>query len=346
MSAGTAMAKGPPQRSLELGAYAVGLAYDAQGGTLAVATGAGQVLFLPADPRQDAAPRATTLHAGACLAFARAPDGAAFVSGGDDGRALKVAADGSVAELLQVRGRWIESLAVHPGRNLIVASAGKQVHLIAPDTVVALGPHPSTVADIAFSPDGSRLAAAHYGGVTIHLTARPSEGGRSLKWKGSHLAVRYSPNSKFLATATQENALHVWRLASGADMQMQGYATKVKSLAWTQDGNWLTSGGVELCVCWGFAGKGPEGQPPMELTPPGDPAAITRVAAHPAAPFVLLGFADGAVQIADIAKKRVTPLAPPTGSPVSALDWSPDGWHLAAGTEAGTLRLFDLKPAA
>jgi WD40 repeat protein len=98
-------------------------------------------------------------------------------------------------------------------------------------------------------------------------------------------------------------------------------------------------------VCWGFAGKGPEGQPPLELQPPGDePVLITRVAAHPAAPFVLLGFADGQVHVADIAKKRVTPLDGPTGSPVSALEWSPDGWRLAAGTEAGTLRLFDLRP--
>lgn len=334
---------GPPRRELALGAYAVGLAFDASGSTLAVSTGAGRVGFLPADPASADALREIPAHRGASLCFARGI-GTGFVSGGDDGRLLGVEPDGRVTELLQAKGKWVEAVAVHPARRLVAAAAGRFVHLVTETGTHALGPHPSTVADIAFSPDGSRLAAAHYGGASVHLTARPGDKPRQLAWKGSHLAVRYSPNSKFLATATQENALHVWRLASGADMQMQGYATKVRSLAWTSDSNWLLSSGVELGVCWGFAGKGPEGQPPLELTPPGAPAVITRVAAHPAAPFVLLGFADGAVGIADIAKRRVMPLAEPTGSPVSALDWSPDGWRLATGTEAGTLRLFDLRP--
>jgi WD40 repeat protein len=38
------------------------------------------------------------------------------------------------------------------------------------------------------------------------------------------------------------------------------------------------------------------------------------------------------------------PLAPPVDSPVSAIAWSPDGWRVAAGTESGLLRLFDLRP--
>lgn len=337
-------AKGPPQRSCELGAYVVGLAFDAAGQTLAAATGGGKVMLLPADAHASDAPREVAAHRGASLSFARDPSGAAFVSGGDDGRVVRVALDGTTTDLLEAKGKWIESVATHAARKLVAVAVGKNVHLITESGVHVLGPHPSTVTDASFSPDGTRLVVTHYGGVSIHLTAKPADKPKLLNWKGSHLAARYSPNAKFLATATQENAIHVWRLASGADMQMQGYATKVKSIAWTADGNWLVSSGAELCVCWGFAGKGPEGQPPMELTPPDTAAVVTRVAAHPAAPFVLLGFADGTVQIADIAKKRVTPLSPPTGSPVSALDWSPDGWRLAAGTEAGTLRLFDLKP--
>jgi WD40 repeat protein len=335
---------GPPRRSLELGAFVVGLAYDAGGRILALSTGAGKVLLVSPDPDDKGLPAEIAVHGGASLCFARGAGPSSFLSGGDDGRLVRVDHGGAASEILQVKGKWIESVTTHAGRGLVAASAGRFVQLATETGIHLLGPHPSTVADIGFSPDGSRLAVAHYGGVTVHLVARPGDKPRQLSWKGSHLAVRYSPNAKFLASATQENALHVWRLASGADMQMQGYATKIRSLAWTADGNWLLSGGVEICVCWGFAGKGPEGQPPLELTPPGQPAVITRVAAHPAAPFVLLGFADGAVQIADIAKKRVTPLAEPTGSPISALDWSPDGWRLAAGTEAGTLRLFDLKP--
>ena len=335
--------KAPPQRGVALGAYVVGVAYDATG-NLAAATGAGKIVVLPADPLSSEAPREIVAHRGASLSFARDPGGKSFLSGGDDGRLVRVALDGTTAEILNAKGKWIEAIAVSERRGLVAASAGRSVHLLAGEAMHELGPHPSTVMDIAFSPDGSRLAASHYGGASIHLTARPGESPRRLAWKGSHLAVRYSPSSKFLATATQENAIHVWRLASGADMQMQGYVTKVKSLAWSFDGNWLVSSGTELAVCWGFAGKGPEGQPPMELDANSVGATVARVAAHPAAPFIALGFSHGAIEIADLAKKRVMPLAEPTDSPVSAIAWSSDGWRLAVGTEAGELRLFDLKP--
>ena len=340
----TAETREAPSRTLELGAFVTGLAFVSEGGTLAAATGAGRVHFLPADPGDDAPPRASDAHRGAALCFAPDPGGDGVVTGGDDGRVVRTHVAGAVEELLAVKGRWIEALAAHRASKALAAVAGREIHLIGAAATRVLGPHPSTVADIAFSTDGSRLAAAHYNGVSIWLTAKPGEAARKLHWKGSHVAVRYSPTTKFLATATQENAIHVWRLANGADMQMQGYPAKPKSLAWTHDGTFLTSSGAEVMVLWGFAGKGPEGRPPTELACHSQGAAVSQVAAHPAAPFVAAGFSHGAIEIGDLAKGRTLALAAPIGSPVSALAWSPDGWRLAAGTESGVVRLFDLRP--
>jgi len=58
------------------------------------------------------------------------------------------------------------------------------------------------------------------------------------------------------------------------------------------------------------------------------------------------GFADGLVVIADVGSSRVIPVAPPVGTPVSTLAWSPDGAFLALGTEAGLAALVDLRPRA
>lgn len=339
-TAGTAA---PPQQALELGGYVVGIGFT-NDGRVAVATGAGKLVFVTGAATAASITGEVAVHRGASLSFARDPASDAFLSGGDDGRLVRIGADGATTELLDTKGKWIDAVASSARRGLIAASAGKQVHLLKAGTVHVLGPHPSTVTDVSFSPDGSRLAATHYGGVSIHLTDRPGEKPRTLAWKGSHLAVRYSPNTKFVATATQENAIHVWRLASGADMQMQGYLTKVKSLAWSADSNWLVSSGAEIAVCWGFAGKGPEGQPPLELNTHSVGATVARVAAHPSGPFMALGFSHGAVEIADLEKKRVLPLAAAVDSPISAIAWSPDGWRVAAGTESGVLRLIDLKP--
>jgi WD40 repeat protein len=333
----------PPTRALELGAFVTGLAFSADGATLAASTGSGRVHFLAADPEDAAPPRAVEAHRGAALALAPDPKDEGVVTGGDDGRVVRARRDGAAEELLAVKGRWIEALASHRAGGALAAVAGREIHLLGGPAPRVLAPHPSTVADLCFSPDGSRLAAAHYDGVSIWLTGKPQEPARKLSWKGSHVAVRYSPSARFLATATQENAIHVWRLANAADMQMQGYPTKPRSLAWTHDGMFLTSSGAEVLVLWGFAGKGPEGQPPTEIACHSTGAAVAQVAAHPAAPFVAAGFSHGSVEIGDIAKKRTLALAPPVGSPASALAWSPDGWRLAVGTESGLLRLFDLR---
>jgi WD40 repeat protein len=336
--------KAPPRREAELGAFVVGVAFDGTGSTLAAATGAGAMHLLAADPSVGDAPRMVELHRGAALGFARHPDGKSFVSAGDDGRLVRATCDGGVEDLLTIAGKWIDAVATHGAKNLIAAVVGREIHLLGPSGARVLAPHPSSVAAIAFSPDGTRLAAAHYGGVAIWLTQKAGESAKKLNWKGSHVAVAYSPNGRLLATGTQDNAIHFWRLASGADAQMQGFLAKARSLAWSADSNWLTSSGADTVVAWGFAGKGPEGMPPLELQPSANGVLLTQVCAHPAAPFIAFGGADGAVEIADLEKKRVMPLAGPCDSPVSALAWSPDGWRLAAGTESGKLRCFELKP--
>jgi hypothetical protein len=40
-------------------------------------------------------------------------------------------------------------------------------------------------------------------------------------------------------------------------MQMSGYATKVRSMAWTNRSRYLATGGAESVVCWPFFGGGP-----------------------------------------------------------------------------------------
>lgn len=326
-------------RLFAFGAHVTAIAFDRTAGRGAFALGDGRLALVDAagDPRFVAA------HAGAALSLVAHPAGG-FLSGGDDGRLVHVGRDGEIREAALFKGRWLEAIAVHERAGLYAVAVGKEIHLFGRDGGPrVLGPHPSTVADIDFSPDGSRLAGAHYGGVSVWTVRNPADSPRKLAWKGSHLKLRYSPNGRFLATATQENAIHVWRLASGADMQMAGYPAKIKSLAWSHDGALLMSSGAEPFVCWSFAGKGPEGQPPVEFG--GVPGVVIAVvAAHASAPFAVAGFGDGALQLADLEGKRASPLKSPGDAAVSALAWSGDGWQVAYGCENGEAGLLDLAP--
>jgi len=330
-----------------LGAWVVGLAFDRGGTIAAFALGDGTIRLLPAATPKEA-PRSIAAHDGACLSFAADIGPGAFLSGGDDGRLVRIdAGAGSAATLYEKSGRWIEHVAAHPAEKgkggWRAAATGKLVLLFGPDA--AAGPaktmqHPSTVGGIAFDPRGRRIAVAHYGGVSLWWTQAREDKPRLLPWKGSHLAVAVSPDGDHVVTAMQENALHGWRLSDMADMRMSGYPAKTRALAFTAKGKWLASSGAEAVVCWPFTGGGPMGKPPKELAG-GDGVLCSMVAAHPQHEVVAAGFADGMVLLVDIGSGRVVPVAEGGQGAVSALAWSPDGARLAFGTEQGFAGVVD-----
>ncbi len=189
------------------------------------------------------------------------------------------------------KGRWIDALARAGGA--IAWSAGKQARARDAAGAVKSWTAPTTVRGLAFLPKGYRLALAHYNGVSLwfpNAAAEPT----LLEWKGSHLDVTVSPDGRFLVTSMQENALHGWRLADARNMRMTGYPGKTRSLSWSHDGHWLATSGADACVVWPFKDKdGPMGKAPREC---GVRAArVAKVAFHPRALVVAIGYADGLV---------------------------------------------------
>jgi len=331
----------PPGRSLGVDAPAAACAFSTDGSRVAFGLGDGRVRILPADIAVPETPGAAPLHGGAVLALVADPAGDGFVSGGDDGRLLRVAADGTASELVNQKGRWVEHLAAHRS-GAIAASASKTAFVVKDGEVREFGPHPSTVAGIDFSKDGSRIACAHYGGVTVWSIGNVVLPPRRFAWRGSHVALKWSTDGKFIATGTQENDIHVWRMAQATDMRMQGYPAKVKSLSWTADARFLFTSAQPVFTAWPFAGKGPEGKPPLQF---GDEGAglMSVVAAHPSAEFVAGGYDSGELQLGDLKTRRSVVLRMSDGAAITCLAWSPDGWKLAVGTDAGALQVLDLK---
>jgi WD40 repeat protein len=181
----------------------------------------------------------------------------------------------------------------------------------------------------------------HYNGASLWFVASKSDNPRRLEWRGSHTGIAIHPGGDVVVTAMQENALHGWRLSDGQHMRMSGYTAKTGALSFTRAGKWLATSGAETVVLWPFSGGGPMGKAPTELAG-GDNVPCTIVACHPQHDVVAAGFSDGLVVIADIDSSRVLPVAAPGRGPVSALAWSPDGTHLAFGTESGFAALVDL----
>ncbi|MBV9125523.1 MAG: hypothetical protein JO112_19415, partial [Planctomycetes bacterium] len=73
--------------------------------------------------------------------------------------------------------------------------------------------------------------------------------------QGPIRAVAFSPNGKFLATAGNDNLIHVWGLASGSELrQLAGHQQAVTSVAFAPDGKTLASGSLDRTVrLWDLA---------------------------------------------------------------------------------------------
>jgi WD40 repeat protein len=326
--------------SRELGAWVVGTAFGRDGTSAGFGLGDGTVHL--------ARPRAMTgdwarveAHEGASLDFcADAKDG--FLSGGDDGRLVRVAPDGTVTELASYGAmKWVEHVAAHEA-GLRAASVGKLLHVLdgKGQTLKTLV-HPTAVGGIAFDAKGKRVAASHYNGASLWFVAAKEDKPRVLEWKGSHAAIAISPDGTHVVTAMQENALHGWRLADGQHMRMSGYPSKTRFLSFTSKGKWLASSGADAVVTWPFFGGGPMGKAPTELAG-GDSIICNAVACHPQHEIVAAGFADGLVLMTEIASGKVVPVVPPGRGGISALAWNATGTHLAFGTEEGFAGLVDL----
>jgi WD40 repeat protein len=322
----------------DLGAFIT--AARASSAAIALALGDGTVRLVR--PGQPDTLHTVAAHDGAALALVGDIEGEGFLSGGDDGRLARIPLEGEAETLGTWRGKWLSTLAVHEKSRLRAVAVGKELLLHGRDggLVQALA-HDSTVTGAAFDHSGQRLAVSHYGGVTLWIAYKGGWKPTRLAWGGSHIAVIWSPNSRFIVSSMQENALHGWRLSDKKDMAMRGYPAKVRSMSWAMRGRWLATSGAESAVLWPFrTDDGPMGKRPLTLGVGEEQATV--VAGHPTQPLVAIGYKDGLVQLARIEEQDHLTLRNPSGDPVSALAWAQDGRMLAIGTEGGEACLLPL----
>jgi WD40 repeat protein len=311
--------------SWEFDAYVTAALFDAVGEAV-FALGDGQVRWESG--------AAQSAHDGAVLAAVRHPTQGGLITGGDDGRLVWSRPDG-VQPLAEAPGRWIESVAAAPGSGLVAFGAGREARVIdLADPVFARSfAHERSVADVALDGRARRLAVATYGGAALWYARLADQQPSFLRWAGSHIAVLFSPDGRFLMSSMQENSLHGWRLADAKDLRMGGYPAKVRSLAFMAGGRMLATAGAPGVVVWPFSGAdGPMGKQAMEIGYD-ETSLVTRIAVELDGSKLAAGLADGRVWVCDVTSGERTDLRAAAGPPITALALG--GGRVAWGDEAG-----------
>jgi WD40 repeat protein len=293
--------------------------------------------------RLDGGEKVTDAHAGLLVAI-KDDNNQTLITGGEDGKVLRIAHDGTTTELAHAPRKWISVLAAGP-QGAVAYAHGKSAFVRLASGVVHEYQEERSVEGLAFAPKGLRLAIARYNGVTLRFVGAESKP-VDLEWKGAHTSVSFSPDNRFVVTAMQENALHGWKLdGAGTDtrhMRMTGYPAKVKSTSWSAKGKWLASSGAPAAIVWPFAGKdGPMGKAPQEVGTRAN-IMVTQVAFHPAEDVLAIGFIDGMILAVRMADGKEALLRRPGKGAITSMGWSASGKLLCFASEAGDCGVVDI----
>lgn len=213
-------------------------------------------------------------HTAAVYAVAFHPDGAGLASGGGQAELRRWSMDGDRYDVIELprgmrQAHFIAGLVFHSSGDLLAVTrmtggggsvaGGRVGRVFGPVYNASAWDSVPGVYAAALHPSGRTVAVAADGTGKSGVIRRVAWSGSRAGLKGFPLparpmAVAYSPDGKRLAAAVLQH-VHLWETAKkGVVAELAGHAKQVRGIAFTPDGRYLLSAGLDgLVIRWEVA---------------------------------------------------------------------------------------------
>lgn len=205
---------------------------------------------------------------------------------------------------------------------------------------------------VAWTPDGSRIVAGREDGCVLSWNAST---GQDYQKKPRHAktitALEFSPREpQVLLTASADTTVQIWDEATEQERVRYTHGARVLAAVWSPDGKVVASCEQDdpMVHLWEAHTGNLLMRIPLSIYTTTDPT-IHTLAWSPDGTLLAAGCDDRTIQLIDPAHVQHVQTYWTTrsyqGQSVYALAWSPDGTLLASGGSAGTVDIWQVRPA-
>ncbi|MBI4784788.1 MAG: caspase family protein [Oscillatoriophycideae cyanobacterium NC_groundwater_1537_Pr4_S-0.65um_50_18] len=289
-------------------------------------------------------------HSAQVNSLSVSPDGQRIVSGSDDAIVRLWRSDGTALRTWETSGR-VQAVAFSPdGQTVATASLKDEASVLAlwsmaDGKLLREINAPTLLTSLAFSPNGSFVAAGGRDGITKIWNAQNGTLLRTLTGhQGWVKTIAFSPDSRTLASAGDDNVVKLWNVVKSQLIRnFEGHPASINSVTFSPDGKRLVAAGDiaqangnAVLTLWTIAtGKA--------QTLEGHRAPINSVTFSPDGQLLLSASSDATLRLWRTQDGAWVQTLKGHGGSVLTAQFSPSGKTVFSGSADKTVRSWDIR---